>query len=356
MNEVKVLSTDSAEGKKVKSVKGTSVAVLILAVLLIFCGFLVSSVSQKPEEGAEHSFVSGAKVLFRVDFSGIFGIEEVPSDEEGEQEAPLMAPWYVLTITETQVNSLIVVLLIGLFCFWLTRDMGITPTGKKQVLAEFLVEKVTGLVHSNMSEEFTSFAPFIAALMSLSALSSLTSLLGWYPPTAELNTIVGWSLVVFVMITYGKLRAGVGEYLKGYTKPFFIMAPLNVLGEIATPLSMTFRHFGNVCSGLVISTLLSSVLTLASSAVWRLIGVEGFLADLAFLRVGIPVVFSLYFDIFSGCLQAFIFCMLTMINVYLAYEDSNETLAEKARKRAEKARKKAEKQAEAANSVKSVAE
>ncbi len=326
--------------------KVTNFCVLLLAALLIATGFAVSSISQAPEEGVEQPFVSGAKVLFRVDFSEILGIETEPTEKAEGDQTQLIAPWYILTITETQVNSLIVILLVGLLCFWLTRDLKITPEGKKQIVAEFLVEKVTELVHSNMSAKFTGFAPFIAALLALSALSSLTSLLGWYPPTAELNTIIGWSLLVFGMITFQKLRAGFGEYLKGYTKPIFLMTPLNILGEIATPLSMTFRHFGNVCSGLVISALLTSVLTTASKAVWRLLGVGGFLSDLAFFRVGIPAVFSLYFDIFSGCLQAFIFCMLTMINIYLAYEDSNETLAEKARKKAEK---KARKEAKAKN-------
>ena len=316
-----------------------NVVTALLALLLLAVGFAVANISQKPAE--EQPLITGAKVLFRVDFSEVLGIEPSPVEGDGAQQ--LIAPWYVLTVTETQVNSLIVVLLIGLFCFWLTRNLKVRPEGKKQIVAEWIVEKVTGLIHSNMSREFTAFAPFICALISLSALSSLTSLFGWYPPTAELNTIIGWSLVVFILITYEKLRAGLLEYLKGYTKPIFIMAPLNVLGEIATPLSMTFRHFGNVSSGLVISALLTSVLTKLSGLIWGLLGVDGFLSQFALFRVGIPVVFSLYFDIFSGCLQAFIFCMLTMINIYLAYDDSMQTKKEKARKKAERAAKKAEK-------------
>ena len=339
-------------GKKNK--KGGNIALnvicALIALLLLAVGFTVSSVSQKPE--GEQQLITGAKVLFRVDFSDLLGIEKTETVTEQQADAdntaeedkpPLVAPLYMLTVTETQVNSLIVVLLIGLFCFWLTRNLKVIPESKKQIVAEWIVEKVTALVHGNMSQEFTGFAPFITALISLSAISSLTSLLGWYPPTAELNTIVGWSVIVFILITYEKLRAGLFEYLKGYTKPIFIMAPLNLLGEIATPLSMTFRHFGNVCSGLVISALLTKVLTSASSAIWGLLGVEGLLSQFAFLRVGIPAVFSLYFDIFSGCLQAFIFCMLTMINIYLAYDDSMQTRREKAEKKAKRLAKKKEK-------------
>lgn len=324
--EVRPPTAASAPKRKGKNIALNLICALI-ALLLLAVGFTVSSVSQKAE--GEQQLITGAKVLFRVDFSDLLGIEKdeavQPTDAESAEEdkQQLVAPLYVLTVTETQVNSLIVVLLIGLFCFWLTRGLKVIPESKKQIVAEWIVEKVTALVHGNMSQEFTGFAPFITALISLSALSSLTSLLGWYPPTAELNTIVGWSVIVFILITYEKLRAGLFEYLKGYTKPIFIMAPLNVLGEIATPLSMTFRHFGNVCSGLVISALLTSVLTKASSAIWGLIGVEGWLAQFAFLRVGIPAVFSLYFDIFSGCLQAFIFCMLTMMYIASAAESDS---------------------------------
>ena len=340
-----------------KNRKGKNVALnvvcALIALLLIALGFTVSSVSQKPE--GEQPLITGAKVLFRVDFSKLGAAGETAPEETQPPDAgnasgeadkqSLISPLHVLTITETQVNSLIVVLLIALFCFWLTRNLKVIPESKKQIVAEWIVEKVTNLVHGNMSSEFTSFAPFITALISLSALSSLTSLFGWYPPTAELNTIVGWSIVVFILITYEKLRAGLFEYLKGYTKPIFIMAPLNVVGEIATPLSMTFRHFGNVCSGLVISALLTKVLTTASSAIWGLFGVDGLLSQFAFMRIGIPVVFSLYFDIFSGCLQAFIFCMLTMINIYLAYDDSMQTRREKAAKKAKRLEKKKQKAA-----------
>ena len=323
----------------------TNVIVAVLALSLLAFGFFINSAAVKPAEGTETPIISGAKVLLKIDLSEVFHFDVAQAAESEEGETPLVAPWYIVRITETQVNSWLVVALIALLCFWLTRDMKVTPEGKKQIIAEFLVEKATAMVHGNMSREFTNFAPFIAALISLSAFSSLSSLLGWYPPTAELNTIIGWSVIVFVLITYEKLRAGILEYLKGYTKPIFIMAPLNVIGEIATPLSMTFRHFGNVCSGLVISALLTKVLTALSNLIWNAIGVHGFFAQFAFFRVGIPAIFSLYFDIFSGCLQAFIFCMLTMINIYIAHEDSNETRREKAKKKAARLEKKRRKQA-----------
>ena len=91
------------------------------------------------------------------------------------------------------------------------------------------------------------------------------------------------------------------------------MTPLNILGEVATPISMAFRHYGNVLSGSVIAVLISAALQGLSSLVlgW----LPGFLGEIPFLQIGIPAILSLYFDIFSGCMQAYIFAMLTMLNI-----------------------------------------
>ncbi len=219
-----------------------------------------------------------------------------------------------IPITETQVNSWIVIAAIAILCIVLTRGLKVKPTSKRQIVAEWIVETVEKLVKSNMGERFLGFAPFIAAILGLSALSSLSALLGMYPPTADLNTIAGWSIVVFVLITYYKIKtSGFGGYLKGYTKPFALFTPFNVLSEIGTPVSMTFRHFGNVVSGTVISALVYAALASLSTAVlgW----LPGVLGDIPFLQVGIPAVLSIYFDVFSSCMQACIFAMLTMLYI-----------------------------------------
>lgn len=243
-----------------------------------------------------------------------------------------------LPITEAQVNSWAVILTILAICLFLTRRMKVKPTSKRQILAEFIVEKAEGLVKSNMGERFLSFAPFIAAILGLSALSSLSSLLGIYPPTSDINIIAGWAILVFALITYYKLKGGIGNYLKGYTEPVVFFTPINIISEVATPVSMTFRHFGNVLSGSVISILVATALQGLTSLVlgW----LPGALGDIPFLQVGIPAVLSLYFDIFSGCLQAFIFAMLTMLYVANGFpEEAYEK--RKAKKAARRKRAKA---------------
>lgn len=225
-----------------------------------------------------------------------------------------------LPITESQVNSWAVILTILAICLFLTRRLNIKSVSKRQFLAELIVEKAENLVRSNMGERFMGFAPFIAAILGLSALSSLSSLLGLYPPTSDINIVAGWAILVFILITHYKLKGGLGNYLKGYTEPIAVFTPINIISEVATPVSMTFRHFGNVLSGSVISVLVAAALQGLTSL---LLGwLPGLLGDIPFLQIGIPAVLSLYFDIFSGCLQAFIFSMLTML--YIANGFSEE--------------------------------
>ena len=164
-----------------------------------------------------------------------------------------------------------------------------------------------------MGDYFIGFAPFIIAVIALSAFSSLLSLCGLFPPTSDINVVGGWAVLVFGLITYYKLKCGPLNYLKGFTEPVAVLTPINIVSELATPVSMAFRHYGNVLSGSVISVLLATALSGLSSLL--LSWLPGFLADIPLFQIGIPAVLSIYFDIFSGCLQAFIFAMLTMVYV-----------------------------------------
>ena len=230
-----------------------------------------------------------------------------------------------IMITETVVNTWIIMAVIVGLCLYLTHGMQVHCRTKRQIIAEFIVKKVNSMVGENMGDHFlkVGYAPLIASIMGLSALCSLSSMIGMYAPTSDLSTLLGWSLMVFVLITYNKFRAGgpLG-YLKGYFQPIPVLFPFNVISEVATPLSMAFRHFGNIASGTVITGLIYAALASLSSAVFSLL--PGALGDvmgqIPLLQVGIPAVFSIYFDIFSSLLQAFIFCMLTMMYIGSAAE------------------------------------
>ena len=198
-------------------------------------------------------------------------------------------------------------------CLYLTNGLKEIPDRKRQHLAEWIVEMTEKLVTGNMGEYFADFTPFIGAVLGLSAFSSLLSLTGLFPPTSDLNVTAGWAILVFFLITYYKMKCGPVRYLKSFAEPVPFLAPLNVISEFATPVSMAFRHYGNILSGTVISVLLATALGGLSRL---LLGwLPGFLGEIPLFRVGLPAVFSVYFDIFSGCLQAFIFAMLTMLYV-----------------------------------------
>ena len=219
-----------------------------------------------------------------------------------------------LIITEAQINSwLLIISLLGLALF-LTHGLTVRGGGVRQHIAEWIVEKVEGLVRASMGEfHVRPFAPFVCAILGLSTFSSLMSLLGLFAPTSDLSVVAGWALLVFLVITGYKACCGPILYIRTYTSDGPVVAALNVIGEFATPISMAFRHYGNVMSGAVIGVLVTAFLQYLSRA---LLGwLPGALGQFPFLRIGLPAILSIYFDIFSGALQAYIFSMLTMLYV-----------------------------------------
>ena len=228
-----------------------------------------------------------------------------------------------LRITETLVVSWIVMILITGLCIVRTRDLKVQNISKRQALAEFIVETANKFVIGNMGEAFRYMIPFVAALFATSLFSNLISLIGLRSPTADLSTEAAWAIIVFIMITAQKVKAGgVGGYLKGFTQPIPVLTPFNILSEIATPISMACRHFGNILSGIVINTLIYTALALASSAILGLIpgAVGRVLSHVPILDVGLPAILGVYFDWFTGVMQAFIFCMLTTLYIANAAE------------------------------------
>ena len=218
-----------------------------------------------------------------------------------------------LYLSESQVNSWAVMISILGLCLYLTHGLTAKAVTKRQLIAEWLVEKSEKLVKDNMGGFFAEWGPFIAAIMGLSAFSSLSCLVGLFSPTGDVNVTFGWAILVFFLIMHFKFRGGLWNYFIGLFKPIPVFAPMNLIGEIATPVSMAFRHYGNILSGAVISALIGSALTGLSRSL--LSWLPGVFADMPLLRVGLPAVLSIYFDVFSGVMQAFIFAMLTMLNV-----------------------------------------
>ena len=244
-----------------------------------------------------------------------------------------------IVITEAQINSWLILITIFGVCLYMTHGLSQNPILKRQHFAEMIVEKAEKLINDNMGEYYQVFTPFIMAIMAISAFSSLMALFGLFPPTSDMSVVSGWSILVFGIITYYKLKCGPLNYMKEFTKPVAVLTPINIIGEFATPISMAFRHYGNVLSGMVVSVLVGSALQGVSRMLLGWAG--GFIGSIPLFQIGIPAVLSVYFDVFSGLLQAFIFAMLTMLYVADAFNVDEFELRRKRRAEKKKQRQNA---------------
>ena len=274
---------------KTKSRRFAAVDLLLITMMILpLVGAMVLKVLTTPaSEGIQ---ISGARIFFTI---------------------PM--PLQDLPVTESQVNSWLVMVSVLALCLYLTHGIKEKADTKRQHAAEWIVETVERLVAGNMGDYFLGFAPFIASILVLSALSSLLTLIGLYPPTSDLNVVGGWAILVFALITYYKFKCGPLHYLRSFSEPVAFLTPMNVISEIATPVSMAFRHYGNVLSGTVIAALVAAGLQGVSKMVFGWL--PGVFGEIPFLQIGLPAILSVYFDVFSGCLQAFIFAMLTMLYI-----------------------------------------
>jgi len=170
------------------------------------------------------------------------------------------------------------------------------------LLVEFFTETVTDLVASTMGENNMRFAPYIFSLFTFLIVSNISGVIGVSSPTANYSVTLSLALITFIMTQYYAIKtSGIGGYFKGFFDPMPLLAPLNIIGEIASPVSLSFRLFGNVLSGGIIMGLIGSAFGTITAA--------------------IAPALNVYFDLFSGILQAFIFTTLTMVFVAGAIND-----------------------------------
>ncbi|SMP52342.1 F0F1 ATP synthase subunit A [Anoxynatronum buryatiense] len=217
-----------------------------------------------------------------------------------------------IPVTETVVNTWLIMLVLVVLAILGTRTLQLIPKGRQNV-AEAVVEVLNNLTRQTMGDDKTGFAPYMGTLFLILIFMNLLGLLGLRPPTADLNTTLALAVITFCMIHYfGARSKGTGTYLKGFAEPFVLLLPMNIMGELATPISLSFRLFGNIVGGLIVLTLAYNGLTSLSTS----LGLSAF----PILQGGIPVVLHLYFDVFAGVLQSFIFVMLTMVFISIAMD------------------------------------
>lgn len=162
-----------------------------------------------------------------------------------------------------------------------------------QNLIETAVETMANFARNTMGERMESLGGYFFSIFAFILLSNYSGLFGLRQPTADLATTAALALSTFVIIHAVGIYCQRGHYLKQYLSPFPLFLPLNIVGEIAKPISLAFRLFGNMLGGLIIIGLVYEMLPLA-------------------LRLLLPSVLHAYFDVFAGALQAFIFTVLSM--------------------------------------------
>lgn len=281
-----------------------------------------------------------------------------------------------IPVTQTMLSCLIVTVSLMIAAIKLGKNIQKRPGGV-QVLVEKGVMIMHNMVLETMGPHNARWTPFILTIFLSSICGTFIGLTGFLrSTTADLSCVLVWALMVTAIIWYQNIKnLGFGGWLKGFTEPIVVMTPMNIISEIAQPFSMAFRHFGNVAGGGVITGVLYAALSMASSALLKaitgtivipiLLAILGvyllisgikkkkmasricgiallvislygvlqmygllFGEQIPILAFGIPGLLSIYFDLFSGFVQALVFTLLTMVYIAGACpppEDKSET-------------------------------
>lgn len=203
-----------------------------------------------------------------------------------------------IPIYESVVVTWIIMLAVLLICVLLVRNLKVENPGRKQIVLETAVQGLYNFFKGTIGEHGTAYIPYLMSVVLYIGIANLIGLIGFKPPTKDMNVTVALAVMSIVLIEVAGVRQkGTKGWLKSFAEPMPIVLPINVLEVFIKPLSLCMRLFGNVLGSFVIMELLKIVVP-------------------AFL----PAVFSCYFDIFDGLIQAYVFVFLTSLFVKEATE------------------------------------
>ena len=180
----------------------------------------------------------------------------------------------------------------------LTRNLKVENPGKRQLFLEHAITWLQGIGEGILGPEGRMYAPYLSAVLLYIGIANLIGIFGFKPPTKDMNVTAALALMSIVLIEFAGIhKKGAKRWLKSFAEPIALIAPINVLELVIKPLSLCMRLFGNVLGAFVIMKLIEHI-----------------------LPVGLPVVFSAYFDIFDGLIQAYVFVFLTGLFIKEAVE------------------------------------
>lgn len=203
-----------------------------------------------------------------------------------------------IPVTESVVVTWIIMAVLTLAAFLLTRNLKIDHISKRQAFVEMVVTKLTDMVEGMVGEEGRRYVPYLTTVLLYIGVSNIIGLFGFKSPTKDLNVTMALAIMSIILVeAAGIYHKGVKKWLHKFVEPVAIVTPINILEVVTRPLSLCMRLFGNVLGAFVIMELLKMV-----------------------VPVVIPAVFSLYFDLFDGLLQAYVFVFLTSLYISEAIE------------------------------------
>lgn len=203
-----------------------------------------------------------------------------------------------IDIVESVVVTWITMAIVLIFCLVCVRQLKVENPGKKQILLETAVSGLLNFFADILGKKGKEFIPYLISVTIYIGIANLIGLFGFKPPTKDLIITVALSVMSIVLIEFaGIYKKGIKNWFKGFAQPIAILLPINILEVFIRPLSLCMRLFGNVLGAFVVMELIKLI-----------------------MPVLLPIPFSLYFDIFDGFIQAYVFVFLTSLFVKEAIE------------------------------------
>lgn len=196
------------------------------------------------------------------------------------------------------VTWIIMAVLVGL-AVWLTHDLRVENPGKKQLVLESFYCWLRGFFTEILGENGKQYVNYMITVILYLGLSNLIGIIGFKPPTKDMNVTIALALMSILLIEYAGIHhRGVKGWLKSFAEPMAFIAPINVMEVFIRPVSLCMRLFGNILGGFVVMELIKGL-----------------------VPVIVPIPFSLYFDVFDGLIQAYVFVFLTSLFIKEQVED-----------------------------------
>lgn len=201
-------------------------------------------------------------------------------------------------MAESVVITWVIMIGLVLLSIVLVRNLKVENVSKKQLALESAIGAIYGFFEDILGEHGKRYIPYLITVAIYIGVANLIGIIGLKPPTKDIGVTAALALMSIVLIEYSGIHGkGVRGFFRSFVEPMPLVAPLNVLEILIRPLSLCMRLFGNVLGAFVVMELVKLILPLL-----------------------LPIPFTLYFDIFDGLIQAYVFVFLTSLFMKEAIE------------------------------------